>query len=272
MVNPTTARLLISHITLRGPELAQLYALIESQPGIRLVEIRRQLGMQIAEETVFPLEEAPLREALNFLLVAGLIEQKGSPRPKAAFRVRPRMLGVPFSLLLLHHIRHQVEERQQALALVHNRLVADDQVAVTLPAVREAMERAEERSLFAWTGEKVLFWSQLAAHIGLVRRLERSPELLIVPQPSLVLAALRWSSLCSGTTDPMLALLRRIDADLFACFTRHGRVHVGLAQTLIALHRLGQIVLTHSADAAQSVLLCDWRVSEVRIQGQGSIA
>jgi hypothetical protein len=209
-----------------------------------------------------------LREALNFLLVAGLIEQKGAPRSKARFYARPRLPGAPFALLLLHHIRHHADERQRALALIHEQLTLDDQIAITLPALRESLERGPHRDLFAWTGEKVLFWSQLADYMGLIRRLERSAEMLIVPQSALVLAALCWAAPLTQAAKPLVTLLRRIEADLFACFTRRDRVHAGLAQTLTALDRLGHIRLTHSADAAQSILLGDWRVSEVYIIDQ----
>lgn len=61
----------------------------------------------------------------------------------------------------------------------------------------------------------------------------------------------------------LAACLRVIDATFLACFTGRGRVHRGLAQTLLALESLGQVRLTHSADAAHSLLLGERRVSEV---------
>ncbi|MEI7769626.1 MAG: hypothetical protein WCI67_06545 [Chloroflexales bacterium] len=176
------------------------------------------------------------------------------------------------------------------------------------------MERGALRDLFAWTGEKLLLWAHLSAFIGLVRRSERSPELLIVPQPSLILDALRWAAHPSSKPDevkgvfcgegqalsaplpegtrgvfcgegqalsaplpeggpPQLggeglslaAALTQIDAEIFACFTARGRVHRGLAQTLLAMERLGHIRMTHHADAARSLLLGDRRVSEVAL-------
>jgi hypothetical protein len=60
-----------------------------------------------------------------------------------------------------------------------------------------------------------------------------------------------------------------IDANLFACFTSRGRVHGGMAQTLLALDRLGRVRLSHSADAARSLLLGDRRVSDVWLINSG---
>jgi hypothetical protein len=146
------------------------------------------------------------------------------------------------------------------------------------------MERGVLRDLLAWTGEKLLLWAHLSAFIGLVRRSERSPELLIVPQPSLILDALTWASTQStplsrrsgrgaggeglsaeGEDFSLAAALTLIDAEIFACFTARGRVHRGLAQTLLAMERLGHIRMTHHADAARSLLLGERRVRQVAL-------
>src|SRR5690606_14450449 len=107
-----------------------------------------------------------------------------------------------------------------------------------------------------WTGEKITFWTHLAHYLGLARRLERSAEVLIVPRPGLVLAALRWAAKddLSGASS-LRDALDAIDGSLFACYTSRGRVHRGLAQALVALERSGQVRLSHSADAAPSLLL-----------------
>jgi hypothetical protein len=94
--------------------------------------------------------------------------------------------------------------------------------------------------------------------------------LLIVPHPSLVLAALRWAAQ-DALEGPHSAsiLLDKIDAALFACYTARGRVHRGLAQTLVALEHSGQVQITHSADAARSLLLGERRASELRLLAAG---
>ncbi len=264
MTTPSLSRLLISHITLRGPELAQLYALIAAQPGTAYDDLVATLTPALPQ-SAFGLEEAPLREALNFLLVAGLVEQQGASRRKASFRATPLLPDAPFALLMLHHILMHHDERQRAPALIYRQLVAEDTLACTVADLRDRLEHGPYRRLFAWTGEKVLFWSQLTDHLGLVRRLDRTVEVLCVPQLHLVLAALRWAAQQTSATDALDPLLRMIDTQFFACFTARGRVHQGLAQALVALHRLGHVQLTHSADAARSLLLGEWRVSEVRV-------
>src|SRR5690606_19194380 len=69
MSAPSLGRLLISHITLRGPELQQLYAQIAARPGISYPELAAAAVPASAARDPFDLGEAPLAEALNFLLV-----------------------------------------------------------------------------------------------------------------------------------------------------------------------------------------------------------
>ena len=90
MSTPSLGRLLVSHITLRGPELRQLYELIEARPDISYDDIAAATTAVVLA-SAFGLEEAPLREALNFLLVAGMVEQIGPSRRKAIFRATPRI-------------------------------------------------------------------------------------------------------------------------------------------------------------------------------------
>jgi hypothetical protein len=264
---PSVARLLISHITLRGPELRQLYEIIRERPEVLYEDLVRSVVAPVAARDPFGLEEATLREALNFLLVAGMVEQRGSARRKASFSAAPSPpdsdIGIP--LMLLNRIGQLADERQRAIGLVHRHLVDRDALAFTLAGLRDDIERGPYGHLFAWTGEKIGFWAHLAAYLGLVRRLEREVEGLVVPQPSLVLGALGLALSDGSVSASLDTCLRAIDRAYFACFTRAGRVHRGLAQTLIALHRMGHIHLTHRSDATHSVLLGDWRVSEFRL-------
>jgi len=262
MTATPAGRLLISHIPLRGPELAQLYALLVASPGATLDDLRARLCTAGTGESPDDLADAPLREAVSFLTLAGLVEARGRPRHHT---VAPRLRDVPFPLLLTHHVTTHPDERQRAIALVYRQLVADDTLAITPQALRDQMERGPLRDLFAWTGEKLLLWTHLAAFLGLIRRVERSPELLVVPQPTLMLDALRWAQDRLGTVPALADALTLIDADLFACFTIRGRVHRGLAQTLLALESLGHIRMAHHADAARSLLLGERRVSTVAL-------
>lgn len=290
MTSQSSGRLLISHITLRGPELAQIFGLVAASPEVGLDDLRGLVAPAAVGSSPYELSDAPLREALSFLTLAGLIEGRGRQR---RFSVAPGLPhGAPFPLVLLRCLQRHADRRQRAISLVQGALVADDLLSITPQALRERLERGPLRDVFAWTGEKVHFWAHLAAYLGLIRRPDRSPELLVVPQPALVRAALGWasqqvdtqgsSSLPEATgsaahdVDPTIpislaAALRRIDTELFACFTARGRVHRGLAQTLLALERLGQIRLSHSADAAQSLLLSERRVSEVTLLRRAAV-
>ncbi len=133
-----------------------------------------------------------------------------------------------------------------------------------------SMERGAYRDLFVWTGEKIGFWLHLCHYLGLIRRLERSTEVLLVPQPALVAGALAWAQQQEGVGRSLAASLRMIDATFFAGFTRRGQVHRGLAQTVLALETLGLVRLTHHADAAHSLLLGERRVSDIWITGNYS--
>jgi hypothetical protein len=266
MTTTSPGRLLISHITLRGPELAQAYALIAARPEIGAEELREHLALTGAGASPYELADAPLREALSFLTLAGLIEARGRQR---RYRATPRLPEAPFALLLLHHLATHADRRQQAISLVHRTLVADDTLATTPQALRDQLERGALRDLFAWTGEKVTLWAHLAAYLGLVRRLERTTDMLIVPQIELALASLAWAQRQRKGDSSLDAALRLIDAELFACLTARGRAHRVLAQTLLALERLGHIRLSHSADAAHSLLLGERRVSELVVDFVG---
>ncbi|RRR69712.1 MAG: hypothetical protein EI684_14975 [Candidatus Viridilinea halotolerans] len=206
------------------------------------------------------LADAPLREALSFLQVVGLVAVHGSPQH---YQATPQLADAPFALLLLHHLANQCDPRQQALSRIQRTLVASDTLAVTPQALRATMERGPLRDLFAWTGEKVTFWSHLYAYLGLMRRIERTTELLVLPQPALVLTTLTWAQQCLDANPSLAAALRLIDQTLYACFTSHGQLQRGLAQTLSAMERLGQLRFSHHADAAQSLMLGERRVSEV---------
>lgn len=260
MAGPSLNRLLISHITLRGPEIAQLYALIVELGEPDYAALVTALVPAGGGDSPFELAEAPLREALTFLLAAGLVAQIGDSRRRARFRVTPLLADAPFPLLLLNHIGCHPDGRQRAIRLVHAQLVADDAIAVTAAGLREQMERGPHRDLFAWTGEKIGFWCHLAAYLGLARRLERSEQILLAPTPDVTGAALRWGRAHSDD-DSLDAALRVVDTHLFACFTSRGRVHRGLAQALLALEHRGQLQLIHHADAARSLLLGERRVS-----------
>jgi hypothetical protein len=252
-------RLLISHIPLRGPELAQVYQAILACPELTLDELRSQFcpgagGNELAD--------APLRETLSFLTIAGLVQATGRPRRHTA---TPLMSDVSFPLLLLAHLNTHAEPRQRAISLVHRQLVAEDTLAITPQALRDQLERGPLRDQFAWTGEKIAFWAHLAAFSGLIRRPDRSTELLIVPSLTLLQAALEWAIATHPGETALAALLNAIEARFFACFTARGRVQRGLAQSLLALEQRGQIQLLHHADALHSLLLGERRVSALQV-------
>jgi hypothetical protein len=269
MTTPALNRLLISHITLRGPEIQQLYRHIAAHPGTPYDDLVAHFVPARPAPSELDLSEAPLREALNFLLVARLVEQHGSSRFRARFAATPLLYHTPFPLLLLHHMAMHPDERQRAPVLIYRQLAAEDVRSTTAPALRDQMERGELHSLFAWTGEKIGFWLHLGHFLGLVRRLERSMEVLIIPHLSLVQAALDWVQRHHACTS-LAACLETIDATFFRCFTARGRVHSGLAHTLLALDSLGHIRLTHHADAARSLRLGERRVSDVASVAPGA--
>jgi hypothetical protein len=107
----------------------------------------------------------------------------------------------------------------------------------------------------------------LCEHLGLVRSVARDNHVLLAPRPELVIAALR-TQLGDRYVASLAMCLHELDASFFACFTARGTVQRGLAQTLIALHRLGALRLSHSSDAAQSLILGEWRVSDVEVPKQ----
>ncbi len=269
MASPSLGRLLISHITLRGPEIAQLYTVVAAAPAIAYEDLMQRVVLRSAPTDAFGLEEASAREALNFLLGSRLLVQHGVVRRRSVFQVSPQLHQVPFALLLLHHLAVHDDTRQQALSLVHRQLVLDDILAIEGADLRSHIERSILKDFFAWTSEKLSLWASLSGFLGLLRRLERTSEVLLVPQPQLILQALGWAAVLLGESGSLGAYLQAIDSQLFACLTRRGRLHQGAAQTLLALQRLGHIALSHEADAAQSVLVGDRRISHIRLTTTG---
>lgn len=270
MSSPSMGRLLISHITLRGPELGQLYANVLGTPGIRYDDLVQITAAPIHGGDPFGLQEAALREALNFLLVARLVEQRGTARRRAAFFANADTQDIEFPLLLLCHIKAHPDERQRAIAALHEQLVAQDTLAISTSAIRDEAERGPLGSIFAWTGEKIGFWARLCQYLGLTFTVARDGHLLLVPRPELVVAALR-AYLGDRQSASLAECLLSVHATYFACFTARRTVHRGLAQTLVALHRLGVLRLSHSSDAAQSVILGDWRVSDIELHSEQAV-
>ncbi len=262
---PSTApgRLLISHITLRGPDLRQTYTLVEQEPGISYATLA-ECSLVAPDSPSFGLDEAPLRETVSFLAGAGMVEQSGQGT-RRRLRATPRLHSVDFALLLLHHLWTRQDIRQRALLLTYQQLAAGPLRSIDLGEARRRMEAGPIGGMFAWTGEKLTFWSQLMEYAGLVRRLAPA-TVVCLPQERLVLGALRAAAEDAAGTHALAELLDQIDQKLFPCFTARSQVHTGLAQTLTALHRAGQIRLHHSADAARSLSLGDWRVSEVVLE------
>lgn len=260
---PALNRLLISHITLRGPELKQLFGFIGAHRSVTYSDLANYFVPAWHADENFGLNEAPLREALNFLLVAGMVTQHGDSRRKAAFEMPSAFADQDFELTLLQAVNSHADERQRAISLVHRHLVARDILSINPSSLRAELERSPYAKLFIWTGEKVLFWSQLTSFVGLVLRLDRSLEVLVAPQPLFLLKVLRWCAPAQVGPFQLFDLLDTTDRTLFACFTERGRVHSGLAYSLTALDRLGHVRLTHSADAARSLLLDQWRVSNI---------
>src|SRR3954468_7527241 len=107
---PSLSRLLISHITLRGPEVKEVYRFIASRTLVSYQELAIRFVPSWQPGSAFMVEEAALREGLNFLLVAGLVQQHGDSRRKANFSaLRPHDNG-PFELQLIQAIRDQEDE------------------------------------------------------------------------------------------------------------------------------------------------------------------
>lgn len=266
MTTPSLNRLLISHITLRGPEICQLYHLIAAHPHITYDDLVASLVPMRQSASELSLDESPLRETLNFLLVAKLVEQQGSSRFKASFCATPLLADTPFPLLLLHHLHQHPDKRQRAPLLIYRQLVADDVVSTTIPALRAHMEQSPYHDLFAWTGEKVGFWAHLFQYLGLIRRLNPTADMVIVPQLSLLHIALGWVQQHANASSSLAHCLEVIETWFFPCITQHHRVHSGIAQTLHALHTCGYIHLNHYADAAQSLIVQERRVSDVVVK------
>lgn len=257
-------RLLISHITLRGRELKQLYDQIAVRPGISCEDL--MVALTPEQPRACGLADATLLEALNFLVIAGMIRQEGAERRHASFYPTPQLVDAPFALLLLHHLQTHPDRRQQALALIQRLLAAEDALALTPAQVRERMERSPIGSLFAWTGEKVRFWSSLAHYLGIVRWFGSNTDIWLVPQPYVLFQSLEWVVRQEDANEQLLGrVLDDVDRRFFACYTAQKRVHQGMVQSLLALERMGRVQLSHRADAPRSLLLNERRVSHVRL-------
>ncbi len=267
MTISSSNRLLISHITLRGVELEQLYRRIESQPGIYFNDLVFALSPDPCDHSRLELTETALFEAVNFLIVADMIRSEGSTRRQACFYPKPMLNDIPFPLLLLYHIQAHPDKRQRALALVQRHLVAEDILSSNTKDIRIEMERSSLGNLFVWTSEKVIFWSHLSHYLGTVRRLNHKNEILIVPQMSLLLKTLHWTNKTELVDIYHLRQsLDAIDRLFFACYTVHNRVHQGIVQALVALEKTGYVQFFHYSDSQSSLLLNERRISHFRLK------
>jgi hypothetical protein len=270
MVAAISNRLLISHIILRGPEIQQIYMAIEVHQRLDWQELYKTFVAHNDTEDPFKLEEATLREALNFLVISRMIRRR-KQKKSLYFFIDPKSHGLAFPLALLTHVHQHPDKRQQAISLIYQQLIAHDTLSITQQQLRDEQERGPYRELFTWTSEKISFWTHLAMYLGLIYRLERENVLIIAPQPELLLLAIKQVLATPEPTSSIMVCLQRISQLFFACFSSNGRVHGGITQTLVAMHRLGMIHLSHQDDAVRSLVLGNWRVSEIALPTQEAV-
>lgn len=257
----------------RGPELETIFDLL-SQEGPFLFEKLSQIfaGMEAPGQ---PRKTDLLLDALDFLRAVELIGRWRNEDGMVVYQVIGELdQSLPFRLLLLRQF-HQMTDKRDAFRIAHKTLVAKDAFLTSKSELLKELEGMYPED-YAWNTEKLRSWEWLAEYLGLVRSLEsHRSDLMVCPSSDLLTTALETAirlqllsnvSEGDGYAEVLIGeWLDHVNQDWFNCYTDRRQVHHGLASALLSMESANRLKLMMASDAPGASLLCERRVSHIRI-------
>ncbi|HYG57734.1 MAG TPA: hypothetical protein VD902_06665 [Symbiobacteriaceae bacterium] len=240
---PTTY--LLNYITTLGGTLESVFNLVAARGQLTLEQCQQQADFRREKS-----ERDHVKDALNFLHTCGLVT-----REDGAYRTEEKPAeGVAFHLLLVQAIR-RAPEHQADFMKIYDLLVRQGHVSLSDDDLITIMNRTE----FTTPGEadlnlnKAAWWLRTSHHLGIIRKLQRSKQFLVMPEATLVLELMARA----GADRQQISLmdwLKYTETECFAAVTAEGKLHPGLASVVAELAARGLIKLGIKDDV-QSVSL-----------------
>ena len=239
-------RLLLGYVTLRGPDLEQVYRYLESNSPCEVSQIVDDLFVgSDSEGSNHP------EECLRFLQTVDMVRKTDEGYVIMNEEVSE---DTSFGLKLLRHLKEQ-GGKQSSLTYILELIAREDLSTTTQSDLIATIERDDNGYDFSWTDPKIKQWSYLMDYIGVIR-METENELIFYPKRDLVLELL-INHHNQTEEDNLTSLVEYIEKNYWNCMTQSTQptIYEGLSATLLNMHRSGIIQLQSYSDG-----------DEVRIQ------
>lgn len=232
-------RLLLGYVTLRGPDLEQVYWYVKSNSPCSESDIVDELFVGAGSDG-----SSHHEECLRFLSTVDMVQKTDE-----AYKVMNEEIcgDTSFGLKLLYHLKQQ-EAKQSSLTYILD-LISKENISETSQSdLIKTIERDESDYGFSWTDPKIKQWSYLMDYIGVIQ-MESERELTFYPQRGFVLELLQDHQNTVGEDD-LASLFEYINENYWFCLTQTTppTVSVSLSSTLLNMNRTGAINLRSLSD------------------------
>lgn len=259
LANSKPNKLLTGFISVRAPELKQIYEAIRGPTNVS--ELTGKFGRP-ANDGV---ETDHIEDTVRFLNTVDLVESPSGDIRSTVERINNNKFGgLPFEARLLYHCNQQ-EGRQRHFADVYRALLSEGgrTVSADRDGIRTLLKRETDYD-FAWKKEKIDMWVTLCKQIGLIT--ETEDDLVLSPCRSLLHDALVLAPTDASEKPSYNDVIvengefRRaldwVNDNLFAVYEERAgtpRVHPAIADVLRNMENDGVISLSNPGDSQNSV-------------------
>lgn len=236
-------RLLLGYVTLRGPDLEQVYRFIESKAPCTEEEFVDELFIDDGSDG-----SSHHEECLRFLRSVDMVKLTDDRYDVINEQI---LEDQTFGLKLLHHL-HEQTGRQTHVTFIIDLITKKNLTSSTQSELIKTIERSEENVYeFTWTDPKIKMWSYLLDFIGVIQ-MESEEELTFYPRREFVIELLKHYSTSTDQSD-LSGFLEYINNNYWNCFTTTSppTIHQGLSAVLINLAASGIIELHTYSDATE---------------------
>jgi len=253
-------RILLSYVQVRGPALASTYYAIKNNEDCTFDHLRGMFCTPKKNGSGF--EIGQLRGCLNFLRAIDLVKMDFES-DEETYRICEKSPDIPFNALLLHRLRLADD---QSFYMVQRHLVRNNVVFIPLDELIRSVEDSLDLG-FTWTQEKLNFWMELAAFVGLGSKTS-SRIFIFYPSPELV-HTLLTDFLRDSDRIRLKKFVEYLRSEFFECLTDPDRFQIfrGLQQSLLLLEERERIGFISMSDDPELVKVGEKSISLITIKG-----